>query len=731
MNNNRWILDIPNNLFKVISQGNQDGIIQHIINNIEIENEFCVEFGFNTVNPNLNGSNCGYLIKNNRWKHLFIDGGNENLSINLRRHMLFPSNICKIFAQYNVPVNLGYLSIDVDSTDLWLLEAVLKKYSPSFFSVEYNQNIPIDYAITFPPSDDKGWIGDKLAGASLKCFYLLGQQFNYSLVYAGNAKNCDWDAFFIRNDLIQGCMLPLYENFRNVYNNSIHKICTTDRYKIMLDYEHYYATRNIIASQEKAHRLAYSYLCLESIDPNMLTVYEPPYQKIRLGKDNDGGYVICDVPKIYYDMFLSAGISDDISFENDFCNKHKNTQCYAFDGTINNIMGQYNNNITFVKKNIGNVDDETTTTLKTYIENKNNIFLKMDIEGSEINWLNCLSLEQLNKFAQIVIEFHFPFGKSEISVFEKLSQTHVLVHFHGNNTCDQHDYKNLFIPNVFECTYINKKYYSSPLILNTEPIPSQLDQPNISTKPEILINYYPFVHSKNKTYNQNKKPYALIFICHDIQISLDLLSKHADCYVMFVGDKDYVENDRIIVCRNLPNNIENEKKLLTFTAWYAIIKNNLFTDYNYLCLLEYDVKLLDTFYTSVENVCKSKQPDIISFHYGSTNNFTQVISTNIIKKYTNFDVYNEMYWYYTTNQCVRYDIVRQFVDYYYPLCLEIKKDDLFRLSWYHETCLSIFILQNKLTVNIMKDKLIHFFNASHCDGNINWLHPKNINNNAK
>lgn len=723
--NNRWILDIPHNLFKVVSQGNQDGIIQHIINNIQIDNEFCVEFGFNTTDPNLNGSNCGYLIKNNRWKHLFIDGGNENLSINLHKHMLFPSNICSIFEQYNVPKNMGYLSIDVDSTDLWLLEAILKKYSPSFFSVEYNQNIPIDYAITFPPSDDKGWIGDKLFGASLKCFYLLGQQFDYSLVYAGNADDGNWDAFFIRNDLIQCCVLPTYEHFRNVYNNLIHKICTTDRYKIMLDYEHYYATRNIKASQEKAHKVAHAYLCLESFDPKMLTVYEPPHQKIRLGKDNDGGYIICDIPKIYYDLFLSAGISDDISFENSFCNKYKNTQCYAFDGTINKILGQYNNNITFVKKNIGNIDDDYTTTLKTYIENKNNIFLKMDIEGSEIKWLNCLSLEQLDKFAQIVIEFHFPFGKSEISVFEKLSQNHILVHFHGNNACGKHYYQDLFIPNVFECTYINKKYYNPPYQLNTCAIPSQLDQPNKPEFAEIVVNYYPFVHSKNKSYCHEKKPYALIFICHDIDISLDLLNKHNDCYVMFVGDNNYVENERIVVCRNLPNNIENEKKLLTFTAWYAIIKNNLFTNYNYLCLLEYDVALSNTFNNKITNVCKDNQPDVISFHYGSTKNIMDIVSIDLIKKYIGIDAHNDMYWYFTTNYCLNYNIVKEFVNYYYPICLEIKKEDPKQLSWYHETIFSMFILKNKLATYIVKNELTHYFNASHCDGEINWLHPKN------
>ena len=57
----------------------------------------------------------------------------------------------------------------------------------------------------------------------------------------------------------------------------------------------------------------------------------------------------------------------------------------------------------------------------------------MDIEGSEIEWLNSLNKEQMNKFNQIVMEFHRPFGEKERNTFYKLNKTHILVHFHGNN----------------------------------------------------------------------------------------------------------------------------------------------------------------------------------------------------------------------------------------------------------------------------------------------------------
>ena len=234
-------------------------------------------------------------------------------------------------------------------------------------------------------------------------------------------------------------------------------------------------------------------LITKIIEPNYLTVYKSPYDKIRLGKNYDGGYIICDIPDINYDFFLSGGILDDISFEEDFCSKYPNVKCMAYDGFIDNIDIK-NNNITFIKQYIGDSNNEYFTNLHSIINQYNNIFIKMDIEGGEIPWINSLSTEQIDKFAQIVIEFHFPFYEKECLVFEKLLTSHVLVHFHANNCCGTNTVKNIKIPNVFECTYIHKKYYTTEIELNTSTIPGTLDMKNVLDKDEIYIDYPPFVH---------------------------------------------------------------------------------------------------------------------------------------------------------------------------------------------------------------------------------------------
>ena len=230
------------------------------------------------------------------------------------------------------------------------------------------------------------------------------------------------------------------------------------------------------------------------MNPDVLTVYQSPFPKLRCGKDYDGGYIIVDLPNVNYTTLLAGGIDNDISFEEDFINKYPNIKSFAFDGTIDKLPKE-NNNITFIKKNIGFENNERVTNLNDIINANDFIFVKMDIEGGEIPWIKGLSDIQMNKFEQIVMEFHCPFSDDEIDVFDKINKNHYLVHFHGNNCCGVRNHKGVVIPNIFECTYLHKKYFTDIPNLNTDLIPGNLDMKN-TDEDEIYINYPPFVNYK-------------------------------------------------------------------------------------------------------------------------------------------------------------------------------------------------------------------------------------------
>jgi len=221
-------------------------------------------------------------------------------------------------------------------------------------------------------------------------------------------------------------------------------------------------------------------------------------KKVRLGVNWDGGYVIGELDNPNYDCYISAGIESEESFSASFIEKYDMNEynSFGFDGTIEKYPYQYTNKISFIKKNINSYNDNYNSNLDYLINKYDNIFLKMDIEGGEYPWLLSLDEKKLSKFKQIVIEFHgitndgwgWPnFDKS--TCLEKLTQTHYIIHAHGNN----YSFSVNGIPDVIELTFINKKYFNSIPELNKQNLPIEnIDFKNNGNNDELNLNHYPF-----------------------------------------------------------------------------------------------------------------------------------------------------------------------------------------------------------------------------------------------
>jgi hypothetical protein len=221
-------------------------------------------------------------------------------------------------------------------------------------------------------------------------------------------------------------------------------------------------------------------------------------KKIRLGINTDGGYVIA-LLNGDYDFYISAGVSNEESFSRDFINKYNmnKNNCAAFDGTIDSYPWEYTDKIIFYKRNISPINTIGFANLSYFTEHYNNIFLKMDIESHEYNWILSLSNMQLNKFKQIVIEFHGINDDSwnvnltdKIKCFEKINETHYPIHIHGNNYGGLTDN----VPDTVEVTYVRKNYFQKEPELNKIPLPIEnLDFPNNPNQYDYDLNFPPFV----------------------------------------------------------------------------------------------------------------------------------------------------------------------------------------------------------------------------------------------
>ena len=247
----------------VYSQSYQDSLLLEIFKNIGTENSppFCVEFGFN--HPDLiggSGSNVARMVLHEGWRALLLDAEYENHAINLRKHFLTSSNICDIFRNYGVPTKPDYISIDVDSTDLWLFDSILKEYRARVFSVEYNSSYPLDSAVTFPNDSNQFWRGDRGYGASLKALVTVANQHGYSLLWVVPRL----DAIFIRNDLVQDgveeAVFPL-EKWRKYTSSPSHPPMTDlTRLASFVDYEVFIKTGDLKESQKAAYLDAKAFL---------------------------------------------------------------------------------------------------------------------------------------------------------------------------------------------------------------------------------------------------------------------------------------------------------------------------------------------------------------------------------------------------------------------------------------------------------------------------------------
>jgi hypothetical protein len=217
----------------------------------------------------------------------------------------------------------------------------------------------------------------------------------------------------------------------------------------------------------------------------------------------------------------------------------------------------------------------------------------------------------------------------------------------------------------------------------------------------------------------------IVFICHDEESIKRVISHNYP--IIFVGNKkipDYLkENKQIIIARELKDNIEHEPKLLTFTAWYAIIKNNLLASYNYLCILEYDVFFGNTLLDELNAICNIGHEEVISF-LPDINGFWfwKDINKRVLENFLELQqeshvLPDSIEWYCTTNHCIRRNLLSSFVEWYYPQCLYIKINDSQALSWYHERCFSLYTRYRKIKHRLMDSKLIHECKNSHVDIN--------------
>eukprot|EP00890_Picochlorum_soloecismus_P001318 jgi/Picsp_1/2187/NSC_05651-R1_hypothetical protein SNE_A16770 [Simkania negevensis Z] len=206
-----WIEKIGSKEKKIVSQGGQDGIIEYIFGQIGVTNKYFVEFGFGYASDQAvdnasfysMGLNTGLLFRSG-WKGVYFDALVESKEYGVVKSTLTEENIVDEFVKHGVLREMDYLSIDVDSADLWLLRSIMdpsSPFRPRVMSVEFNTNFSPDMMVSMEPRWH-AWTGRSVYGASAGALNYVAGLAGYSVVYI---MPNGLDMFFIRNDILGSC----------------------------------------------------------------------------------------------------------------------------------------------------------------------------------------------------------------------------------------------------------------------------------------------------------------------------------------------------------------------------------------------------------------------------------------------------------------------------------------------------------------------------------------------
>jgi hypothetical protein len=224
----------------------------------------------------------------------------------------------------------------------------------------------------------------------------------------------------------------------------------------------------------------------------------PQFQKIRLGRANDGGY-ICLKDFVGVTAAISLGINDDVSWDKDIADL--GIKVFQYDHTISDLPLNHEN-FAFFKKMVSNVESEDTETLSSLLSKNGltsplSVIAKIDIEGDEWDVLDAASEETLSAFSQIICEFHFLekltnelFFDKVSRVYEKLVPLFAPIHVHANNCCPLLVIGNKLLPSVFEVTFANRAKYSFEE--SREVFPGSLDAPNLTERADHPIGRFEY-----------------------------------------------------------------------------------------------------------------------------------------------------------------------------------------------------------------------------------------------
>ena len=203
--------------FSIFSQFGDDGIIQWLIQNLEIPHKTFIEFGVEDFSE----SNSRFLMMNDNWSGFVMDGSETNIKnlkssyyywkyeLNSKAVFIDKDNINNLIQEQKFDREVGLLHIDLDGNDYYIWDEI-NVIEPIIVIVEYNgifgKNRPLSTIYDKNFQRNKTHYSNLLFGSSLKSLYQLADKKGYSFIGCNSGGN---NAYFVRDDKLNDVVKPV------------------------------------------------------------------------------------------------------------------------------------------------------------------------------------------------------------------------------------------------------------------------------------------------------------------------------------------------------------------------------------------------------------------------------------------------------------------------------------------------------------------------------------------
>lgn len=225
------------------------------------------------------------------------------------------------------------------------------------------------------------------------------------------------------------------------------------------------------------------------------------HRKLRIGDTADGGYVLLD-DLANVEVVYSFGVGPNVSFDAGMASLGK--QIVLFDHTVPGPPIDHPN-FRFFKQGVAatDSDDGSLLSVQHHIERlghagRDNLLLKMDVEGAELDVFAAMSHQTLRHFRQITLELHWLHRLEDgdyravfVEALRNLNSLFTLFHVHANNSRGIALIDGYVVADVLELSFIRSDL--AERVESRTIYPTELDYANWPALPDHLLWFYPFL----------------------------------------------------------------------------------------------------------------------------------------------------------------------------------------------------------------------------------------------